>query len=243
MPSLIMSTPNFNDFAPNACYQNDWEHLLTTLSAIYLPNQSTPPKTLADTWVANAWVDASSEQDKTDWLIGLFNHLFDNQNTVLVRGGDEPEYFAATATSPAQICFAHGYFASALHEISHWCIAGKQRRQLDDFGYWYCPDGRDKPTQTAFEQVEIKPQAIECLLTHATANRFFVSADNLNADFDTSDSTFASDVYHQALAYLQHPLTLPKDAQKLLVHLLVICQNRPSDLSTYQILIATINSQ
>lgn len=220
-----MSSPNFNDFAPNARYRNDWDNLSATLSKIYPPNQSALLKTWADVWTDANNEQGKTEQDKTDWLIGLFNHLFDNQNTVLVRGGGEPEYFASTATSPAQICFAHGYFASALHEISHWCIAGKQRRQLDDFGYWYCPDGRDKSTQTAFEQVEIKPQAIECLLTHATANRFFVSADNLNADFDTSDSTFANDVYHQALTYLQHPLTLPKDAQKLLVYLLLICQN------------------
>ncbi|MEA7548766.1 elongation factor P hydroxylase, partial [Salmonella enterica subsp. enterica serovar Anatum] len=43
------------------------------------------------------------------------------------------------------------------YEISHWCIAGKARRELVDFGYWYCPDGRDAQTQSQFEDVEVKP--------------------------------------------------------------------------------------
>ncbi len=39
----------------------------------------------------------------------------------------------------------------------HWCIAGKARRNRVDFGYWYCPDGRDAQTQSQFEDVEVKP--------------------------------------------------------------------------------------
>ncbi|PPS58814.1 hypothetical protein CRX72_23640 [Pantoea sp. BRM17] len=65
----------------------------------------------------------------------------------LIKGDDEPIYLPADAESPwHRVVFAHGFYASALHEISHWCIAGDARRQQVDFGYWYCPDGRDAQT-------------------------------------------------------------------------------------------------
>lgn len=110
-----------------------------------------------------------------------------------------------------------------LLEISHFCIAGDQRRLLPDFGYWYAPDGRSAAQQQAFERVEIKPQALECLFTHACGRPFQVSQDNLFADFDTSASTFAKDVYQQAKAYLSQPDTLPRDAKTLLQALLITC--------------------
>lgn len=147
----------------------------------------------------------------------------DGVPTILVRGDSEPEYFASRDGNPARIEFAHGFFASALHEISHWCVAGKKRRQLDDFGYWYVADGRDEATQKLFEQVEIKPQAIECLLNLALGRYFYVSQDNLNADFDTSNSTFASDVYLQAYDFLQNPQFLSKDAKRLIWLFLDLC--------------------
>lgn len=151
----------------------------------------------------------------TDWLILLFNTLY-HPHTILIHSEGEPEYFAPKDTQPAKIAFAHGFFASALHEMSHWCVAGKHRRTLDDFGYWYCPDGRDEATQALFEQVEIKPQAIECLLNLALGRYFYVSQDNLNAYFDTSSSHFAQDVYDKALSFLQNPATLPPDAKRLI---------------------------
>lgn len=78
-------------------------------------------------------------------LIEIFNSCFaDEFNTRLIKGDDEPIYLPADAEVPYnRIVFAHGFYASAIHEISHWCIAGKARRELVDFGYWYCPDGRD----------------------------------------------------------------------------------------------------
>lgn len=160
------------------------------------------------------------EHMATEWLILVFNTLFASQNTQLVRGHSEPEYFPATINTPARIEFAHGFFASALHEMSHWCIAGHKRRQLVDFGYWYAPDGRSAAQQHAFERVEIKPQAIECLLTLACKRPFQVSQDNLFADFDTSNSTFVADVHQQATHYIAQPKQLPNDAQILLYALL-----------------------
>ena len=169
-----------------------------------------------------------NDDELTQWLIHLFNSIFAQTNmdgvpTILVRGDGEPEYFASRDGNPARIEFAHGFFASALHEISHWCVAGKKRRQLDDFGYWYVADGRDEVTQKLFEQVEIKPQAIECLLNLALGRYFYVSQDNLNADFDTSNSTFASDVYLQAYDFLQNPQFLFKDAKRLIWLFLDLC--------------------
>ncbi|MFA9486037.1 MULTISPECIES: elongation factor P hydroxylase [unclassified Moraxella] len=180
---------------------------------------------------ASHWQSIDKNDDKalTDWLISLFNHLFNQPNigmmpTTLVRGDGEPEYFPTDDKNPARIEFAHGFFASSLHEISHWCIAGKARRTLNDFGYWYESDGRNEQTQAIFEQVEIKPQAIECLLNQACGRYFYVSQDNLNADFDTSKSTFATDVYAKAQDYLSTPNTLPRDAKRLLWILLRLCQ-------------------
>src|SRR5690554_6527296 len=98
-------------------------------------------------------------------LIELFHRCFyHDYQTRLVAGNDEPYYQPASTSDDAhQVVFAHGFFASALHEISHWCIAGEQRRQLFDYGYWYEPDGRNAEQQAAFEHVERKPQALEWL--------------------------------------------------------------------------------
>lgn len=114
-------------------------------------------------------------------LIALFNSTFEDFNTRLVLGDDEPIYLPANGErSYHQIVFAHGFFSSALHEVAHWCIAGEKRRLLEDYGYWYCPDGRDAAQQADFEKVEIKPQAIEWAFTEAAGRKFQVSTDNLN---------------------------------------------------------------
>lgn len=121
-------------------------------------------------------------------LINLFSATFaESENTILVKGEHEPIYIPAKVpTQKHQIVFAHGYYASALHEISHWCIAGAKRRLLEDYGYWYCPDGRDSQEQAEFEKVEIKPQAIEWAFSAAAGKVFRVSTDNLNgAPVDT----------------------------------------------------------
>lgn len=202
-----MTTNDFNQLKND---KDAWRHLYRTL------NHSHPPS--IDTFLLKqqlTYIDRNNDTDLGNWLIGLFNALFKDQQTVLVRGGDEPNYYAKTATDPAQIVFAHGYVSSALHEISHWCIAGSKRRLLDDFGYWYCPDGRSQDEQIAFEQVEVRPQAIECLLSYALDLPFFVSMDNLTGN-KNPNSTFASDVYKQTAQFLSTPHQLPCDAKRLL---------------------------
>ena len=147
-------------------------------------------------------------------LITLFNECFaDVYNTRLVKGEDEPVYLPADKERDYNaIYFAHGYYSSALHEISHWLIAGDERRKLEDFGYWYVPDGRTAEQQKVFEQVEVKPQAIEWILSVAAGYRFHISADNLNGEA-TDASEFKQAVFAQVKAYgLQG---LPERAEQL----------------------------
>lgn len=131
-------------------------------------------------------------------------------NTLLVGGADEPLYLpAADELSCHQLFYREDYYSSALHEIAHWCIAGEKRRKATDFGYWYNPDGRTRKQQRAFEQVEIKPQAIEWVFSTAAGIPFNVSADNISsADPEVSAPSrgFLLAVEKQALDYCQHGL-------------------------------------
>ena len=114
-------------------------------------------------------------------LIRIFDDLFAaSEQTILVRGEQEPFYQPSKhPLEPHKIVFAHGYFASALHEIAHWCIAGSKRRLLPDYGYWYHPEGRSAAQQQEFTNVEVKPQALEWIFATAAGSPFFFSADNL----------------------------------------------------------------
>lgn len=156
----------------------------------------------------------------TDSLTLLFDELFsETLNTILVRGDDEPIYLPADSENPQhRIIFAHGFFASALHEISHWCVAGEQRRLLVDFGYWYKPDGRTAEEQAEFETVEVKPQALEWMLSEAAGHKFHFSADNLGSDIGASE-VFKENVFRQVQAYLlegipERPASLIKAFQQ-----------------------------
>jgi len=157
-------------------------------------------------------------QQSTDQLIKLFNQTFlHSHNTELVRGEAEPIYLPASEGYPHhRIEFAHGFFASALHEISHWCIAGAERRKLVDFGYWYEPDGRSADQQREFEKVEVKPQAVEWVLSKACGRKFNISTDNLDGDPEQvalGRREFAQNVHQQVQAYLENGL--PERAEVL----------------------------
>jgi elongation factor P hydroxylase len=120
----------------------------------------------------------------------IFNETFLNDfNTELIFGHDEPFYKAAKEGHHTHKIYSRSdFFASALHEIAHWCIAGSKRREKDDYGYWYSPDGRDINKQREFEKVEIRPQAIEKAFSNACSFPFKPSADNLELqDYDTKD--------------------------------------------------------
>jgi elongation factor P hydroxylase len=152
-------------------------------------------------------------------LIHIFEQcFFKTFNTKLIKGGDEPLYSPADEKCGYhQIIFANGYYASALHEISHWCMAGAHRRLKEDFGYWYTPDGRNQSQQKKFEQVEIKPQAIEWALSVSTGKKFDVSVDNLSGTGHTDRIAFKRAVYQQVLHYLNSGF--PDDAEKFIAAL------------------------
>lgn len=141
-------------------------------------------------------------------IVCLFNQVFFNEfNTKLEKGGDEPIYLPADDQfSYHRIIFAHGYYASALHEIAHWCVAGPERRLLEDFGYWYEPDGRDQITQEKFEAVEIRPQAYEWILSESAGFKFNVSCDNLNGSFEPNRVEFMRKVQKEVHNILQQGL-------------------------------------
>lgn len=140
-------------------------------------------------------------------LMALFQACFEQTyQTRLVAGDDEPVYLPASAAQPfASIVFAHGFFSSALHECAHWFVAGPERRQLEDYGYWYVPDGRTVAQQALFCRVEVKPQAIECLLSEAAGFPFRFSFDNLSGEAYDAEP-FKRAVFAQAERYRQEGL-------------------------------------
>ncbi|WP_404402455.1 elongation factor P hydroxylase [Idiomarina seosinensis] len=140
-------------------------------------------------------------------LIDIFSACFGNtESTLLVAGKDEPFYQpAAQGERFHRVVFGHGFYASALHEVSHWCIAGKVRRLIFDYGYWYRPDGRSAVEQAAFEQVERKPQALEWLFSLCADVPFRVSVDNLSG-IEVDRAAFANAVKAQLLDYYDRQL-------------------------------------
>lgn len=147
-------------------------------------------------------------------LIEIFDNLFSSsENTCLVGGAQEPLYLPAAPESGhplARVFFRLDYFSSALHEVAHWCLAGSQRRETEDYGYWYKPDGRDEFWQSRFEEVEVKPQALESIFSAAAGIPFRVSMDNLmNPQVD--DQAFQNKVDAQVIEY--HQKGLPRRAR------------------------------
>ncbi len=140
-------------------------------------------------------------------VMALFDGLFlPRYRTRLVRGGDEPLYLPADDACPwHRVIFARGFYASALHEVSHWCIAGARRRRLEDYGYWYLPDGRNASQQHQFETVEVAPQALELLFSHACDRPFRVSVDNLG-EVEVDREGFQARVAARADRYLREGL-------------------------------------
>ena len=149
-------------------------------------------------------------------LINIFKDcFFEKYNTLLIKGIDEPIYLPQNEIRlHNELYFAHGFFASALHESSHWLIAGEKRRKLEDFGYWYAPDGRTAEQQEQFQRVEIKPQAIEWILSRAANFRFRVSIDNLNGQESDTDN-FKKAVYQQVKTYFEQGLTFRAETFRL----------------------------
>lgn len=131
----------------------------------------------------------------------FFECFGDSYRTRLVGGAVEPFYRPAQGEYGESLLFyREDFFASALHETAHWCIAGAARRNLPDFGYWYAADGRDAAAQREFEAVEDKPQALEWLFSLACGYSFRLSVDNLDVEVGAlpDTSSFAARVVARA---------------------------------------------
>ena len=115
-------------------------------------------------------------------LMCVFNREFlASDKTELIGGASEPYYEPG---APHCIHFRADFVRSALHEVAHWCVAGRRRRQLPDYGYWYSPDGRDAELQQAFFAVEARPQAVERCFCEAIGIAFSPSVDNVGAHIE-----------------------------------------------------------
>jgi hypothetical protein len=137
----------------------------------------------------------------TGWIEHLNRAVLLAHGTRLVGGFPEPFYRAALGNSLSEVQFTRDHERSALHELAHWCIAGAARRRVDDYGYWYEPDGRTARQQARFFEVEIKPQALEKHFCNALDIPFEVSVDNLgNTGVDGVDD-FKTSVDRQYARY------------------------------------------
>lgn len=162
-------------------------------------------------------------------LVSIFDSCFKHsESTLLIPGSTEPLYLPADTYCPYHRIFStQDFFSSALHEISHWCIAGCARRLQVDYGYWYNPDGRTVQQQVAFESVEVCPQALECIFSFAAGIRFNVSVDNLSSTMSAElyqqlEQQFAARVNRQVEVYLDQGL--PERATVFLNALLAMYQ-------------------
>ncbi len=131
-------------------------------------------------------------------------------DTLLLGGASEPVYLPAGTNSGTgrpvpghRLFYREDFFASALHEVAHWCIAGRERRLQIDFGYWYAPAGRDARVQRRFEAVEAGPQALEWLFSQACGYRFQLSMDNPGNDELAQRAVFARAVHGRARCWQQ----------------------------------------
>ena len=139
----------------------------------------------------------------------VFAECFEqSENTRLIGGADEPLYLPTNAAQAhARLFYREDFFASALHETAHWCIAGSLRRRQRDFGYWYAPEGRGAAEQRAFLQVEARPQALEWCFAAACGYRFRLSLDDFAAVADAAEATdFARRVVAEAQRFQQRGL-------------------------------------
>jgi elongation factor P hydroxylase len=144
------------------------------------------------------------ETEKLSQVLGIFHKTFDpSLEGIRLRGGfPEPFYQARKDLAPAEIRFTRDYLNSCFHEVAHWCIAGKQRRDQDDYGYWYRPDGRNGKEQDAFFKAEAGPQALEWAFATACGEQFRMSCDNLAGEV-LGEEAFSAELGTKLARYLE----------------------------------------
>lgn len=128
-------------------------------------------------------------------LTRCFNRTFArSEHVVLVGGAEAPFYVPAAAPHRSIIRYRENFAASALHEVAHWCRAGRIRRLKHDFGYWYLPPPRDQDETQAFLDAEVPAQALESIFSAAAGLPFRVSLDDLELELSGFRQQFAARV-------------------------------------------------
>ena len=138
---------------------------------------------------------------KLTLVLEVFHSVFAAEAVRLVGGFPEPFYRAPGDQGGAEIRFTRDYLNSSLHETAHWCIAGEKRRRLDDYGYWYRPDGRSGAEQAEFFLAEAGPQSLEWAFATACGERFRMSCDNLAGESGVH-AEFAVTLHGKLAGYL-----------------------------------------
>lgn len=134
-------------------------------------------------------------------IAGCFNRTLGRDHRVRLIGGAVEPLYLPGSDGFATIRYTRDYPASALHELAHWAIAGRRRRGLVDYGYWYVPPPRTPSAQAAFSRVEVPVQALESRLSAACGLPFRVSVDDVDAP-PGSASRFSAEVAAAAGAFL-----------------------------------------
>ncbi|WP_148212534.1 elongation factor P hydroxylase [Hahella chejuensis] len=118
------------------------------------------------------------DDERCQYLIDAFSGIFPGLK--IIGGAEEPFYVASKENVSAIIYFRSNYPRSLLHEISHYCLAGDRRRNIDDFGFWYSPCGRTSEEQAMFESVEARPQGLEKAMCEIVGIKFSPSLDDFS---------------------------------------------------------------
>ena len=119
----------------------------------------------------------------------LFNSTFEVEYGVVMSGGySEPLYLPGEqlGEGKSHVRYTYDHASSALHEASHWCMAGRARRKLVDYGYFYDPPPRSEVTQRRFEYFELDAQALEYLLSRSADIPFHVSLDDVGTTLEAA---------------------------------------------------------
>jgi elongation factor P hydroxylase len=150
-----------------------------------------------------------TDDEYCQYLMNAFASIFPD---LTVEGeAEEPFYKAPGVSTNAIIYFRDNYPRSLLHEISHFCLAGDRRRNLDDFGFWYFPCGRSIEEQRDFELVEARPQGLEKAMCEIVGIDFSPSIDDFSGRPPSEHF-----LCHLELAYQEMLLNPPPTAQKVL---------------------------
>lgn len=141
-------------------------------------------------------------------LATVFNMTFnESEQTILMATDDEPCYLPKDEQYPFnRIYYTKDSYTSLMHEVAHWCRAGKERRQLPDYGYWYQAEDRSPEAQQLYVASESKTQALEWIFCVAAGVCIQIIPENQPYSFKPS-LEFRKSIYMAVLHYLQKGLS------------------------------------